>query len=168
MLAKRVLLVVLSTYVVWLAVDYEYHFIDGVNLLFHEAGHVFLGFFGQTIHFLGGTIGQLFFPVACAAHFIKDGKHFEAWLMGIWFAESLMNTARYLGDAVAQLLPLVGGHIHDWNWLLGRWGLLHRCESIAAALHVFAVGLAIGCLFAAWRVSNPDEGWDDLSSTESA
>lgn len=157
MLAKRLLLVLLSAYVLWLAFAYEYHFIDGVNLLFHEAGHLFLGFFGRTVHFLGGTIGQLFFPVACAVHFIQSGKHFEAWIMGVWFAESLMNTARYLGDAQAMALPLVGGHIHDWNWLLSRWSVLSSCESIATALHVFAVGIAVACLFCAWRSTDSVE-----------
>jgi len=146
MLAKRLFLVPILAYVLWLAFAYEYHFLDGVNLLFHEGGHVVLGFFGETIHFLGGTIGQLFFPVACAFHFLQQRKFFEAWLMGIWLAESLMYTARYLGDAQAQVLPLVGGHIHDWNWLLGRWGLLENCEGIATALHVLAALLAFGCL----------------------
>ena len=149
MLAKRIFLVPVLIYVIWLAFAYEYHFIDGANLLFHEAGHLFLGFFGETIHFLGGTIGQLFFPVACAVHFLKDEKIFEACLMGIWLAESLMNTARYLGDAVAQLLPLVGGHIHDWTWLLSRWGLLEHCDSIARGLHVVAVVIALASLVGA-------------------
>jgi len=150
MVAKRILLALLLAYVVWLTFAYEYHFIDGVNLLFHEAGHLFFGFLGRTVHFLGGTLGQLFFPVACALHFIQTGKHFEAWIMGVWFAESLMNTARYLGDAQAMSLPLVGGHIHDWNWLLTRWGVLSSCESIATALHLVAVAIAGVCLFAAW------------------
>lgn len=167
MLAKRILLALVSAYVLWLAVDYDYHFIDGVNLLFHEAGHLFLSFMGPTVHFLGGTIGQLFFPVACAFHFMKDAKFFEAWLMGIWFAESLMNTARYLGDAMAQLLPLVGGHIHDWNWLLGRWGVLSKCESIATVLHWVAVAIAVGCLVAAWRSVNESEEMAEFSSSGS-
>ena len=77
--------------------------------------------------------------------------------MGVWFAESLMNTARYLGDAQAMALPLVGGHIHDWNWLLSRWGVLSSCESIATALHVFAVGIAVACLFFAWRSTDSVE-----------
>jgi hypothetical protein len=161
MIAKRLLLVLLSAYVLWLAFAYDYHFIDGVNLLFHEAGHLFLGFMGRTMHFLGGTIGQLFFPVACALHFIQTGKHFEAWVMGIWFAESLMNTARYLGDAQAMALPLVGGHIHDWRWLLTRWGGLSNCESIATALHVVAVGFAVACLFCAWRSTDSVADRDD-------
>lgn len=160
MLAKRLLLALLSVYVVWLAVAYDYHFIDGANLLFHEAGHLFLGFMGQTVHFLGGTIGQLFFPVACAVQFIQTDKRFEAWVMGIWFAESLIYTARYLGDAQAMALPLVGGHIHDWNWLLSRWGVLSSCEPIATTLHWIAVAIAVACLIAAWRATEEIEEMD--------
>ena len=66
MFAKRLFLVPLLVYVGWLTSAYDYHFLDGINLLFHEAGHVFFGFMGQTVHFLGGTFGQLFFPIACA------------------------------------------------------------------------------------------------------
>ena len=51
----------------WLVFDYEYHFLDGVNLAFHEAGHLFFAFFGQTLQFLGGTLGQLLFPLALSA-----------------------------------------------------------------------------------------------------
>jgi len=150
MLAKRLFLAPVGAYVLWLILAYDYHFLDGVNLLFHEAGHLFLAFFGETLHFMGGTLGQLFFPIACALHFAQARQFFETALMGIWLAESLMNTARYLGDAQAQALPLVGGHIHDWNWLLGRWGLLDRCEGIATGLHAFAALLAVACLMGAW------------------
>ena len=160
MLAKRLFLVPVAIYVAWLALAYDHHFLDGVNLLFHEAGHLFLAFFGQTMHFLGGTIGQLFFPVACAFHFLKARQFYESWLMGIWLAESLMYTAHYLGDAQAQALPLVGGHIHDWNWLLSRWGLLDRCEVIASALHVLAALLAVTCLLGAWQ-STATSGAED-------
>jgi hypothetical protein len=163
MLAKRLFLAPIAAYVVWLAVAYEYHFIDGANLLFHEAGHVFLAFFGQTFHFLGGTIGQLFFPIACGLHFLKDGKLYEASLMGVWFAESLMNTARYLGDAQAQALPLVGGHIHDWNWLLSRWGLLEQCEPIASGLHVLAAALALASVIAAAFLTREEADFESFA-----
>ncbi len=154
--AKRAFLLPVLAYVAWLVFAYEYHFLDGVNLLFHEAGHVFFAFFGETAQFLGGTIGQLFFPVACAVQFVATRQLFAAWLMGIWLAESMMYAARYLGDAQAQALPLVGGHIHDWNWLLGRWGLLESCEAIAQGLHVLASALAIGCLVGAWWAAAPE------------
>lgn len=35
-----------------------------------------------------------------------------AW---VWLGENLLNIARYLGDARAQVLPLVGGGEHDWT-----------------------------------------------------
>lgn len=154
MLAKRLLLLLLAPYVAWLALAYEYHFIDGVNLLFHEGGHVIFGLLGETLHFLGGTFGQLFFPAACALHFLQAGKSYEAAVVGVWFAESWMNVARYLGDAQAQALPLVGGHIHDWNWLLGQWGLLPHCEAIATLLHALAACGASACLVLAWRATH--------------
>jgi hypothetical protein len=146
MLWQRALVVAALPYVVWLVFAYEYHFLDGVNLAFHEAGHLFLSFGGQTLHMLGGTLAQLFFPAACAVHFWRSDRPFEAALMGVWGGESLMNVARYLGDAQAQALPLVGGHIHDWNWLLSRLGLLPWCEALAVLLHLTASALAIAAL----------------------
>jgi hypothetical protein len=153
MLWQRALVALAAPYVAWLVLAYDYHFLDGVNLAFHEAGHLFLSFGGRTLHMLGGTLGQLFFPAACAAHFWRSERPFEAALMGVWGGESLMNVARYLGDAQAQALPLVGGHIHDWHWLLSRLGLLPWCEGLAAALHVAASALALAALVVAARLA---------------
>lgn len=164
MVAKRLFLAPVLAYVVWLVFAYEYHFLDGVNLLFHEGGHIFFALFGQTAHFLGGTLSQLFFPAACAFHFLQSRQLYASWLMGVWFAESLMNTARYLGDAQAQALPLIGGHIHDWNWLLRRWGLLESCEGIASALHFLAALLALSCLVGAWLSTRTEEAIDGACS----
>lgn len=153
MLGRRILVAILIPYVLWLTFSYEYHLVDGVNLAAHEAGHMVFRFFGQTMHFLGGTIGQLFFPIAFIVHMLRRGRRFDAAILAIWLAESLMYMAEYLGDAKVQVLPLVGGHIHDWNWLLLRAGLLAHCEIIAALVHVFASMLAIAALsWAAWRV----------------
>lgn len=154
MLGKRLLVVALVPYVAWLTLAYRYHFIDNVNLAFHEAGHLFFAFFGQTLHVLGGTLGQLFFPLACSVHFLRLQQRFEASVCGIWLAESLMYVAFYLADARDQALPLVGGgEIHDWNWLLSRAGLLGHCEGIAAGLHAVASVLAIVCLWWAARAA---------------
>ena len=113
MAVRVALLAILTPYVGWLVFAYDYHFLDGVNLALHEGGHLVFGPFGQTMQVLGGTVGQLFFPVACAASFAQRKQTFEAAVCGVWAAESLVYTAQYLGDARAQLLPLVGGHIHD-------------------------------------------------------
>ena len=141
-----------------------YRFLDRVDLVFHEAGHVVFLPFGATLHMLGGTIGQLFFPAACAFHFYRDDRPFEAWICGLWLAESTMYMAEYLGDARAMVLPLVGGDVHDWHWLLGRMGLVEYCKPIAWVIHALASLLAIACLGKAaalafgWGPQAEDEG----------
>lgn len=151
MRARWIFLAALLPYVVWLIFGYRYHFLDGVNLFLHEAGHVFFGFFGQTLHFLGGTLGQLVFPALFAGYFWRRGQRFEACVVSIWFAESLMYAAAYMGDARRMVLPLVGGGTHDWNWLFTRWGMLDQAEGLAAFVHVVASLLAAGAMFAAGR-----------------
>jgi hypothetical protein len=143
---QRALVVALVPYVLWLTFGYHYHFLDGANLLFHEGGHVVFFMFGQTLYMLGGTIGQLFFPAACAFHLYRQGRVFEAWICGLWLCESTMYMAEYLGDAKAMALPLVGGDTHDWNWLLGRVGLVDWCRPISFAIHALASLGAMACL----------------------
>ena len=138
----------LAVYVGWLVTAYEYHLVDGANLAVHEGGHLLFSPFGQTLQILGGTITQLAFPAAFAIHFARRGQSFDAAVCVMWCAESLMYTAAELGDAERQQQPLVGGHIHDWNWLLSRAGLVAESETIGAALHGLASVVAIG----AWVV----------------
>ena len=102
MLGRRILLVALVPYVLWLIFAYRYHLVDGVNLGAHEAGHMFLRLFGQTLHILGGSIGQLVFPVAFVVHFARRAQTFEAAVCTVWVAESLMYMAEYMGDAQAH------------------------------------------------------------------
>jgi hypothetical protein len=157
MTIQRALTVALVPYVLWLVFAYRWHFLDGANLLFHEGGHVVFMLFGQTLYMLGGTIGQLFFPAASAAHLWRQGRPFEAWICGIWLAESTMYMAEYLGDAKDMVLPLVGGDTHDWHWLLGRIGLVDWCRPIAWVIHAAASALALWCL---WRAAGLAFGWD--------
>ena len=151
MKARWAFLTVLALYVVWLIFSYRYHFLDGVNLFIHEAGHVFFGFFGQTIHFLGGTLAQLIFPALFMGYFWLREQRFEAFVVLVWFAESLMYAANYIADARRMELPLVGGGIHDWNWLLSRWGVLDQAEGLGTFFHVVASFIAIAALFLAGR-----------------
>ena len=140
---QRPLALALAPYAAWLVFAYEYHFLDGVNLAFHEAGHLFLAFAGPTLHCLGGTLGQLFFPAALLLYFRAREERFESAVCALWLGESLMNVGLYLGDARAQALPLVGGDVHDWAWLLPRVGLLEHCESLARALHLAASAVVV-------------------------
>jgi hypothetical protein len=105
---------------------------------------------------------QFVFPTAAGVHFLRRGRRFEAAICAVWFGENLLYTARYLGDARAMALPMVGGEIHDWNWLLTRWGLLDQCETLARAVHLAGIVVVIGAIAYAgripwreWRVREP-------------
>lgn len=162
MLARRILSLAMVPYAVWLAVAYRYHFLDGVNLAFHEAGHLFLTPFGMTLHVLGGTLAQLAVPLLCAGHFLREGRRFEPWVCLFWAGESLMYTAWYMADAVEMALPLVGGgEIHDWNYLLAHAGLLRHCRLLSGATHLLASAVVLGSLGTALWVAfqgEPTEG----------
>ena len=150
-LLRRLAVLALAGYVLWLAFGYRYHFLDGVNLLVHEAGHVLFSPLGETMAVAGGTILQLSFPVAFVYSFWNRGQRFAAAVAGVWAAESLMYTATYLGDARLQELPLIGGHIHDWNYLLGQAGMLESAEALAVGLHIFASLVALSFVWLAWK-----------------
>lgn len=150
----RVLLVIaLAIYVAWLVVAYRYHFLDGVNLLVHEAGHLFFTPLGRTAHMLGGTLLQLAVPAGFVFSFAARGQRFEAAVCGVWAAESLMYTGEYMADANALALPLVGGHLHDWRWLFERAGVLPAAEEIGLAVHVLAGLAAITAVWLAARAT---------------
>jgi hypothetical protein len=126
--------------------------LDHANLLFHEAGHSVVGLFSSRLETYGGTLGQLVFPCALAVSFWRRG-HALGFASGcIWFFENWFNIARYMADARALQLPLVGGGDHDWNTILTRWGLLQHDTQLAAALRLIAwLGIATTCAWVLWR-----------------
>ena len=77
-------------------------FLDFVNLAFHEAGHLVFSFLGATMHFLGGTLGQLLVPGLLMIHFLFRqqqplGAAFCLW----WFGQNFINISVYMADARA-------------------------------------------------------------------
>ena len=158
-LFKKIFALCMVPYAFWLVFAYDYHFIDNLNLLLHEGGHYFFNFFGEWPGFLGGTIFQLLFPMAFALIFLYYRQKYESAFCGIWFGESMMYMAGYLADAQDQLLPLVGGGTHDWNWMFSRMGVLEHCEGIALFFHVLAsiiVLVSVGyMLYNAFRKKKP-------------
>lgn len=119
-------------------------FLDGVNLIFHEAGHPLFSMGGEFLGALGGSVMQILVPGVCAGAFLWRGDAFGAGLCGIWTGQSLVGVSIYMADARAQRLPLLGGDdvIHDWNYLLGRLGLLGWDRTLGGAT-AFVAGLLI-------------------------
>lgn len=117
--------------------------LDGANLVFHEAGHVFFFLFGEFLQFLGGSLTQVAIPASLAFYFWVHEQRSASAVTIFWTGESLTNVAIYVADAQRMELPLIGGD-HDWNYLLARLNLLDRADSIGR--FVFLLG-ALSILF---------------------
>jgi len=122
----------------------------GLNLGIHELGHYVFAIFGDIPGVLGGSLLQCLVPVIAMAMFVRQRDYFAIAFSFGWLATNLFDVSVYVGDAVAQRLPLVtpgGGHpIHDWNYILGNFGWLRHTETLAA-LHALAAHLAMAvCL----------------------
>ena len=120
------------------------NFLHLIDLVFHEAGHVIFGFFGQFIGVLGGSLNQVLVPAVCTAVFLARTQYGSAAVTLFWTGQSLADVAVYLAD----------GLIHDWNFILGRLGLLYAAESLGRltfGLGALAMLAALGLLgWTAW------------------
>lgn len=135
-----------GAYFLWAALHpLDWRLIDGVNLVIHEAGHLFFMPFGEFLMVAGGSILQVLIPAIFAVYFYYYGKPYSCALVLLWVGESLLNVSVYAGDAVEMQLPLLGGQdsIHDWNYLLDNLGWLSHTSAIAKALHALAALLII-------------------------
>lgn len=119
--------------------------LDDVNLAIHEAGHLVFGPFGDQLQFAGGSLFQVLVPLVFAGHFAARRQRFAASVVLGWAGASLLNVARYVADARAQELPLLGGEnaIHDWWYLLTEWGMLAREQEIAQGMRGVAAFLFV-------------------------
>src|SRR5438876_3982110 len=124
---KLAVAVIASLYFFWCAYDpFQWHLIDGVNLVIHEAGHIVFRPFGEFLMIAGGSLFQVIMPAVFVGYFCYQRQFYSAALVLFWVGESILNVSVYAADSVAQQLPLLGGpdSIHDWNYLLTRLNLL--------------------------------------------
>ena len=101
---------------------------SGIIFGSHEFGHLFFAPFGELLTVAGGSLMQLLVPMGAAALLLARKDWFGTAVAGCWLSFSLSNLAVYIGDAVAQELPLVSfspdGGEHDWYYLLNRFNVL--------------------------------------------
>lgn len=93
--------------------------LDDMNLVFHEAGHAIFGFSPDVVAVLAGSLFQILLPFAIAFAFIRQRDWLGVLIMTWWGGENMIGVGRYIADARAQNLDLLGGE-HDWANLLGR------------------------------------------------
>ena len=84
--------------------------------------------------------------------------------MLFWVGQSILNVYVYAQDAVTMLLPLVGGGIHDWNWMLERLGWLGYTKSIAGMIRLvgtFTIFIA-AILSIYFALNSPPEEYEEI------
>jgi hypothetical protein len=128
---------------------------SGIIFGSHEFGHLFFAFAGEFMTVAGGSLMQLLVPIGAIALLIAWRDYFGASCAGCWLSFSLSNLAVYVGDAVAQELPLVSfspdGGEHDWFYLLDHFGALGYDLRIAMMVRrVSALILAASFFWGAW------------------
>ncbi len=126
-----------------------FHFIGAVNLIIHEAGHIIFTFFGEFMRILGGSLTQVLVPALFVWYFFSKKDFFSGGIIVMWMGESIIEVARYAGDAVLMQLPLLGGDsvIHDWNWLLSYTHTIAYTSAISECIYMTGVLLLAAGIF---------------------
>jgi len=157
---RRVLYAWMVAYVVFLIhafIDADgFLLIDYTNLVFHEAGHVLLGFLG----IIGGTVGQCLPPAMTLAWFLYRQELTGAAFGLFWLGTNFRYIGWYMSDARTQALPLIGTGEHDWYLLFSAWGILEYDTRIGGAFKVLGYLTMIGAIIwlAARTLSSRSEG----------
>ena len=162
---KLVSIFLICAYFWYCAKNYgEWHLIDNVNLIFHEAGHTIFIFFGEFVKVLMGSGFQVLVPLLICIYYIWSDQKASSGVALMWAGQSLLNVSVYARDAEAMMLPLLGGDAvgHDWNYILGQLSLLDSVDTVANWIltggFAFIVLGSITSLYFVSRVDDPSEG----------
>jgi hypothetical protein len=126
--------------------------LDDANLVFHEAGHKIYGVLGEAPALYGGVLGQLTFPLVVLGAGAWRREAITAAIGGVWFFQNLPNIGRYMADARAGELPLVGGGEHDFLHIFTRWDVLDDDVVIGARTATLGwLGMVAALAWLGWR-----------------
>ena len=118
-------------------------YMHNINLVFHEAGHVFFRPFGWFMMILGGSLFQIIMPLIVTFTFlIKNNNAFGASVGLWWTGQSFIDLTPYIDDAQIQQLVLLGGHTgadapgsHDWTNILSEFNTIDKHREVANFAH---------------------------------
>ena len=105
-------------------------FPDFVNLMIHEAGHAVFSWGGETLHILGGTLGELIVPIACVVAFFFQRQIYGFVFSVFWFFENFLYIGTYMSDARTSVLSLINSDESDWTILFTKWNVLQYDQQI--------------------------------------
>ncbi|MGG6294640.1 hypothetical protein ACQ4M4_09460 [Leptolyngbya sp. AN02str] len=137
-------------------------FLHGVNLIFHEAGHMLFLPFGRLMHLLGGSLMQGLVPGGIAAYFWQTRQPYAAAVALCWLGENFWDVSIYIKDAQNRMLPLLGGEgvLHDWHFILLDLRLLPHDQLIGGTVYqlgilIYAFALFMGVFYAQIQRDRP-------------
>ena len=115
---------------------------DLVFVPVHEGGHLLFGWFGNKwLMVAGGTLLQLFVPLALAVYFAFRRELIGTAFCAFFFFEQFLPVATYMADARSQSLTYVTVGDpdlaeHDWFYLFSQAGVVDHDLQIGAAVRV--------------------------------
>lgn len=133
----------------------EVPLLDGVDLGFHELGHMLAMGFGRFVHTLAGSFLQIAVPLGLSAYFVVTRSDFVGGgVCAAWAGTSAYDVATYVADAPFESLPLIGGY-HDWAYLLGPSELdaLGAAGTIATAIRFCGALCIVAGILACLKVA---------------
>lgn len=141
----RATVLLFFVWLTWFATSHVWVFVlDDANLIFHEAGHVLFMPFGELLYMMGGSIFQILLPTIIAISFLRKREIVSALFALWWAGENMIGVGRYIADARAQNLELIGGE-HDWAGIFSRWpSLLSHDTAIGETVRT--IGIVIMCV----------------------
>lgn len=127
---------------------------SGITFGTHEFGHLLFSFLGEFMAVAGGSLNQLLIPIGAGALLFYYRDYFGIAVAGVWLGSSLIDLSRYIGDARAMDLDLVGfgeDPQHDWTWLLSRFSALQHDTAIAGFTRSLgALIVVLSLILGAW------------------
>lgn len=139
---------------------------DGLNLAFHEIGHVFFSFFGsEFLTIAGGTIFELCIPLVAALYLVlRQRDPFGAGVCVFWAGTACASVGRYVYDTRSQIAGRVSigpsSGPDDWTYLLSRFDLVRQDRVIGMGVKETGVAVMtvalVWCVFVLWKMALHD------------
>ncbi len=126
----------------------DWHFVDNIDLIFHEAGHTILFFLPFLLVAAAGSFMQVFIPLLVAGHFLIKREIISSAIMLSWAGQSLINVSVYAKDSVVMQLPLLGGDsvTHDWHYILDTLHMLKYTTQVWVTFYLMGIILIVSSI----------------------
>lgn len=150
---KIVPLSIVAAYFVYYALHTnKANLLHKMDFFVHEAGHVVFRPFGTVMTAVGGSLLQILMPTAFVIYFFRNRMPFSGVLIMFWLGQNFIDVSVYIQDAIEMKLPSPFVGIHDWNFILTRFDLLHKTYFFSSLVYgagfaVFVIAVVLGIYF---------------------